>query len=107
MQTWLQAVDLKIQQLGGFGVYRFLENLFHAFEALFEVLTYSDSTAAKNALGMLQRIRQISKVRIVISLRNKTMYININFIVNSLSTNPTKWSNIIRLLLSMNCFECV
>lgn len=77
MQTWLQAMDLKIQQLGGFGVYRFLENLFHVFEALFEVLTYSDSTAAKNALGMLQRIRQISKVRIVISLRNKTMYINI------------------------------
>ena len=71
MQTWLQAMDLKIQQLGGFGVYRFLENLFHAFEALFEVLTYSDSTAAKNALGMLQKIRQISKVRIVVSLRDK------------------------------------
>ena len=63
VQNWLTAMDLRIQELGGFGVYRFLENLFHAFEALFEVLTYSDNTA-KEALSLLQRIRRISTVSI-------------------------------------------
>ena len=29
-------MDLKIQELGGYGVFRFLDNLFNAFEALFE-----------------------------------------------------------------------
>ncbi|XP_012562951.2 uncharacterized protein LOC100212597 isoform X1 [Hydra vulgaris] len=60
IQSWLQAMDLRIQELGGFGVYRFLENLFHAFEALFEVLTYTDGNTARNALNLLQRIRKVS-----------------------------------------------
>ena len=54
-------MDLRIQELGGFGVYRFLENLFHAFEALFEAATYSDDNADE-ALTLLQRIRKISTV---------------------------------------------
>jgi len=29
-------MDLRIQELGGYGVFRFLDNLFNAFEALFE-----------------------------------------------------------------------
>ena len=65
VQSWLQAMDIRIQELGGYGVYRFLENLFHAFEALFEALTYSNSTTAKDALTMLQRIRRISQVSII------------------------------------------
>lgn len=60
VQSWLQAMDLRIQELGGYGVYRFLENLFHAFEALFEALTYSNSSTARDARAMLQRIRHIS-----------------------------------------------
>ena len=54
-------MDLRIQELGGFGAFRFLENLFHAFEALFEAATYSDDNADL-ALMLLQRIRKISTV---------------------------------------------
>ena len=61
VQNWLTAMDLRIQELGGFGVYRFLENLFHAFEALFEASAYTDENADE-ALTLLQRIRKISTV---------------------------------------------
>eukprot|EP00795_Rhopilema_esculentum_P013039 gene13039-3814_t len=59
VQNWLASMDLRIQELGGFGAFRFLENLFHAFEALFEATTYSDDNADL-ALMLLQRIRKIS-----------------------------------------------
>lgn len=76
VQSWLQAMDLRIQELGGYGVYRFLENLFHAFEALFEALTYSNSSTARDARAMLQRIRHISSVsttiKIFILVKKKT-----------------------------------
>jgi len=59
VENWVTSMDLRIQELGGFGVYRFLENLFHAFEALFEAATYSDDNADE-ALILLQRIRKVS-----------------------------------------------
>lgn len=55
-------MDYKIQELGGFGVYRFLENLFHAFQALFEVLTLGNTAAARDAIDLLHRTHRISKV---------------------------------------------
>ena len=61
VENWVTSMDLRIQELGGFGVYRFLENLFHAFEALFEAATYSDDNADQ-ALILLQRIRKVSTV---------------------------------------------
>ena len=61
VENWVTSMDLRIQELGGFGVYRFLENLFHAFEALFEAATYSDDNADE-ALILLQRIRKVSTV---------------------------------------------
>jgi len=61
VQTWIQAMDFKIQELGGFGVYRFLENLFHAFQALFEVLTLGNTEAARDAIDLLHRTHSISK----------------------------------------------
>jgi len=61
VQTWIQAMDFKIQELGGFGVYRFLENLFHAFQALFEVLTLGNTAAARDAIDLLHRTHRISK----------------------------------------------
>ncbi len=65
VQSWLRSMDQRIQELGGFGVYRFLENLFHAFEALFEASSYSDENADE-ALTLLQRIRKVSTVSVFI-----------------------------------------
>eukprot|EP00794_Sanderia_malayensis_P016891 gene16891-18597_t len=80
VQTWLRSMDQRIQQLGGFGVYRFLENLFHAFEALFEAATYSDENADE-ALTLLQRIRKVSTgfdriFREKLPVRTSQMYAN-------------------------------
>ena len=49
-------MDLKIQELGGYGVFRFLDNLFNAFEALFE-----DSFEEEEA-KILKNTKSISQV---------------------------------------------
>ena len=57
--AWLQAMDLRIQELGGYGVFRFLDNLFNAFQALFDA-------SGKNRLEIdyviIERTRRISEV---------------------------------------------
>ena len=65
--AWLQSMDIRIQELGGYGVFRFLDNLFNAFQALFEHGT-KDSSFLAQSYEILERTRQISAVSFVLIL---------------------------------------
>lgn len=61
--AWLQSMDLRIQELGGYGVFRFLDNLFNAFQTLFENGEVDSITLADN-YAIIEKTRQIAEVRL-------------------------------------------
>ena len=74
-------MDLRIQELGGYGVFRFLDNLFNAFEALFD----RSGLIGTEEERIIESTRKISKV----SLTRENFLLTLNETKSKASSTHT------------------